>query len=166
MQTRQLSILSKVFSERLRLVIREELGEAYSPYVYNDPSLSLDGYGVLHVVINVQPDNHEFVYHKVKEIVASLAAGEISEEETELALKPVLNHLKMIQKTNRYWLNSVLTDASRHPEKFEWAGNVVRDYGSITHEDLIRLAGQYLDIKKSALIVITPGNFSKEAISK
>jgi len=157
-QTRKLSLLSRVFSERLRVVIREELGEAYSPYVYNDPSLGFDGYGVLHVVVNVKPDNHEFVYHKVKEIVASLAGGGISEEETQLVLKPVLNHLDVIRNTNRYWLNSVMTDASRHPEKFDWAKTMIRDYESITHTDLNRLAGHYLDIKKSALIVITREN--------
>ncbi|MBW2654710.1 MAG: insulinase family protein, partial [Deltaproteobacteria bacterium] len=90
MQTRRLSILSRVFSERLRIAIREELGETYSPYVYNDPSLSFEGYGILHVVVNVKPERHQFIYHKIKEIITSLTTKGISKKETDLALKPVL----------------------------------------------------------------------------
>jgi len=157
-QTRRLAILSRVFSERLRLVLREELGETYSPYVYNDPSLMFKNYGVLHVVANVKPENHEFVYGKIREIVDDILAHGITEKETELALKPVLNHLDVIQKTNGYWLNSVMANASTYPEKFDWANSLKRVYHGITHKDVMALAEKYLNMDASALIVIQPEN--------
>lgn len=156
MQTRRLSVLSKIFSERLRIVIREELGETYSPYVYNDPSMSFDGYGILHVVVNVKPENHEFVYNKIKEIVYSLTSKGILKKETESALKPILNHLEVFRKTNDYWLNSVMAKSSYYPQKFDWALNMIKDYETITNDDLTLLSKKYLKIKKSALIIIKP----------
>ena len=157
MQTRKLSILSRVFSERLRIVIREELGETYSPYVYNDPSMRFDNYGILHVVVNINPEKAELVYSKIKEIIHSLTVDGISTKETALSLKPVLNHLKILRKTNAYWLNSVLANSSTYPEKFEWARNMTKGYGSITGTDLSLLAKKYLDMDKSALIIISSG---------
>jgi zinc protease len=154
MQTRRLSILSRVFSERLRVLIREELGETYSPYAYNAPSMSFDDYGIMHAIVNVEPERIKFVYNKIKEIVDSLTSQNITQHETKLALKPVLNHLKVIRKTNAYWLNSVMANSSRYPLKFDWANNMVHDYNTINRDDLNGLAKEYLGMDRSALIVI------------
>lgn len=153
-QTRRFSILSRIFSERLRILIREELGETYSPYAYNDPSRSFNDYGVMHAVVNVKSESIEFVYDKLKEIIYSLALQNITKHETDLALKPVLNHLKIIRKSNTYWLNSVMANSSIYPEKFEWANNMTHDYNKITNEELNGLAKKYLNIDQSALIII------------
>jgi zinc protease len=153
-QTRRLSVLSRVLSERLRILIREELGETYSPYAYNDPSMSFKDYGVMHAVVNVKPERVEFVYNKIKEVIYSLVLEGITKQETDLALKPVLNHLKIIQKTNKYWLNSVMANSFMYPQKFDWANSMILDYNTINSEDLNRLAKQYLNIDQSALIVI------------
>ncbi len=154
MQTRRLSVLSRVFSERLRVVIREELGETYSPYVYNDPSMRFNNYGIMHAVVNVKPERYKFIYNKIKEIVYSLTVDGISEKETTLVLKPILNHLKVLRKTNNYWLNSVMANSSVYPQKFDWANNMINGYKTITNDDLRLLAKKYLDIDKSALIII------------
>ncbi|OFZ59441.1 MAG: zinc protease [Bdellovibrionales bacterium RIFOXYB2_FULL_36_6] len=155
-QTRRLSLLSKIFSEKLRLVIREEFGESYSPYVYNDPSLIFDDYGIMHVVVNATPEKHEFVNHKIEEIVKLLISERISDKDMDTVLQPVINHLKVYVKTNEYWLNSVMTNSYIYPQKFEWAGTLMDDYNSITKEDLFLLANKFLQIKKRALIRIKP----------
>jgi len=153
-QTRRLSILSRIFSERLRILIREELGETYSSYAYNDPSISFNDYGIMHAVVNVKPESIEFVYDKLKEIIYSLTLQNITKHETDLSLKPVLNHLKIIRKSNTYWLNSVMANSSIYPQKFEWANNMTHDYSKITNEELNGLAKKYLNIDQSALIII------------
>ncbi len=157
-QTRQLSVLSRVLSERLRIIIREDLGATYSPYAYNDPSKIFKNYGILHVVAKVKPEKHSFVFNKIKDIVDSILVDGITKKETDLALKPLLKHLKVIRKTNRYWLNSVMANASNYPEKFDWANSIINDYQTITRDDLMLLAKKYLRIEDSALIVIKPEN--------
>lgn len=160
-QTRRLSILSRIFTERLRIIIREELGETYSPYAYNDPSKSFNDYGIMHAVVNVKPESIEFVYDKLKEIIYSLSLQNITKHETNLALKPVINHLKIIRKSNTYWLNSVMANSSIYPQKFEWANNMTYDYNKITNEELNGLAKKYLNIDQSALIIIKSGKIEK-----
>ncbi len=153
-QTRRLSLLSKIFSEKLRLLVREELSESYSPFVYNDPSLIFDHYGVLHVMVNVKPDKHEYVYQKIVDVINLLTSERVSEKEMNNVLKPVLNHLEVYTKTNEYWLNSVMTNSYTYPQKFEWAKNITEDYSLVTNEELFLLAKKYLQIKKSAFIKI------------
>ncbi len=156
MQTRRLLILSRVVAERLRLVLREDLGQTYSPYVYNDPSLGFDNYGVMHVVVNVKPGSHYFVYNKIREILSDLYEKGISEKETDLALEPVLNHLNDLQKTNHYWRDSVLANASNYPQKFEWARDMISGYTSIDQDDLTALVKKYLGMENYAVIMVKP----------
>ena len=153
-QTRRLSILSRVVSERLRILIREELGETYSPYVYNDSSVRFNDYGIMHAVVNIKPERVDFVYNKIKEIIHSLNFEGITGNDIDISLKPVLNHLKIIQKTNSYWLNSVMANSFTYPQKFDWANTMIQDYNSINSDDLNKLIKQYLNIEQSALIII------------
>jgi zinc protease len=157
MKTRKLSLLAKVFSERLRKTIREELGASYSPYVYNNPSFIYDGYGVMHVVVNVLPKTADILLKQVKKIARELAREGIEKKELDLVKKPLLNQLTILRQTNAYWLNSVMADSLNHPEKLDWANHMVSGYSSITADDLTTLAKQYLKIGEAAVIMINPG---------
>jgi zinc protease len=155
-QTRKLSMLARVFSERLRKTIREELGASYSPYVYNNPSLVHDRYGIMHVVVNVLPENSDIVYEQIEKIVKALAREGVNKKELELVKKPILNHLIVMRQNNNYWLNSVMANSFRHPERLDWANHLMSTYSSISNEDLSVLAKQYLKMDESALIIIHP----------
>jgi zinc protease len=155
-QTRALSILSRVISERLRKTIREKLGAAYSPYVFNKPSLIHDGYGVMQLVVPVTHENMDTVVQTAHEMVNDIFVNGLTGEETQLALNPVIEQLKVLRQTNAYWLNSVMADSRDHPERFDWANSIVSGYESITHEDLTTLAQTYLDPDKSAIVRILP----------
>ncbi len=156
--TRRLSVLARVFSERLRLEIREALGETYSPYVYNDPSMIFDGYGVMHVVVNVDPDKQkqDLVCQKVQKIIHSMRHDGISKNEVVMAVSPVLSRLKTLVKTNEYWLNSVMSNLMRYPERLSWAADMTQDYAAIHHDELTELVRQYFVMEDSARIVIEP----------
>ncbi len=155
-QTRRLSVLSRIFSERLRKEVREKLGAAYSPYVYNDPSLAYDDYGLFHVVVSVDPPTAGMVVETITDIAESLHDKGVSERELDLVKKPLLSHLKEIVKTNSYWLNSVLFDAVAHPEKIEWARTFREGYDQITKPDIDRVAERYLDPDRKIYLLIEP----------
>ncbi|MCK5542786.1 MAG: insulinase family protein [Desulfobacterales bacterium] len=155
-QTRALNLLARVFSERNRKIIREKLGLAYSAYAYNHPSTVYDNYGILHAVVLANPDETDFVLTNMKEITVLLAKHGVTEKELELVRKPVLSYIKDIQKTNAYWLDSVLSDSLTHPQKFEWAQNISNDYSSISGKTISFLAQKFLDVEKSTIIVIKP----------
>jgi len=155
-QTRGLSILSKVVSERLRKIVREKLGATYSPYVYNQPSMVHDGYGILQMVVPVSRDNFALVEQTMQDIVTDIAADGVAPKEVELALNPVLSQIKDLVKTNPYWLNSVVADSMNHPEKLHWAKTILDGYASINVDVLTGLAKKYLDLNTAALIRIQP----------
>ncbi|MCK5097085.1 MAG: insulinase family protein, partial [Desulfobacteraceae bacterium] len=155
-QTRAINLLARVFSERFRKIIREKLGLAYSAYVYNNPSYVYENYGVLHAVVKGKPSEIDFVIKNMEEITISLAQQGVTEKELELVRKPVLNKIKDMQKTNTYWLNSVLSDSLDHPQQFEWAQNLFNEYSSISNKTISLLAKKFLDLEDSAIIIIKP----------
>jgi zinc protease len=156
MQTRKLSVLSRVFSERLRITIREALGASYSPYVYNKPSLIYEGYGVMNAVVNLSPKSVDMVVEQINALIEDLAANGVTPKELELVKAPLLNHLAVLRQNNGYWLNSVMSNSFRYPERLDWANHLVSGYSEITARQLSDLAKQYLLIKERALIIIRP----------
>ncbi len=157
-QTRELNLLSRVFSERLRKTVREKLGAAYTTYVYNSPSKAYHRYGVLHAVAGVDRKDIKTILAQMTDIAQSLASQGITKKELSLAKKPVMNHIRDMRRENKYWLNSVLSGSMNHPEQLEWAGNLVEGYASISADDLDRTAKKFLDTDRCAKIIIQPEN--------
>nr|MBL0701941.1 insulinase family protein [Desulfobacterales bacterium] len=153
---RRLSVLSNVFSERLRKTIREKLGVSYSPFAYNRPGRAYPGYGVLLAFIHISPDKTDFVRQEVKNIVSELYKKGVAAEELKRAVDPTLTGIKDMLKKNGYWLNTVLSNSARHPEQLEWCKTIMKDYASITADEISQLAKKYLDNTRVATIIIKP----------
>ncbi len=155
-RTRRFIVLGHVFSEMMRLRIREELGATYSAYAYNRASRAYSGYGVLHAAAQVDPEDADQVVSEIKRISENLSRNGVGKEQHKLALDPVLTGIKDTIRTNGYWLNSVLIGSKEHPEQLEWSRTIIPGFSSITAQELSSLAKQYLDNDKAALIVIKP----------
>lgn len=155
-RTRRLSTLATIFSDRLREELRERLGATYSPYAYNNPSRTYDGYGVMQAVISIDPKDAETVVSAIRAIIDDLNANGVSPDELERAVKPTLNSIRDMRRDNRYWLNTVLTGSRAHPEQIEWSRTIVEDYRSITPEEVSRLAARYLQNAAGARVVVRP----------
>ena len=156
-RTRRLAILAEVFSERLRVRIREKLGASYSPFAFNRPSRAYPGYGVFKSLVHVDPQAASLVVSEVKQIANDLAREGISEDELRRAVDPVVTSIKDLRRTNGYWLNSVLTASQRFPQQIEWSRSIMQDYASIQSHELHDLAQLYLDNRRAATIIIKPG---------
>lgn len=155
-QTRRLSVLGAVFSEKLRNVIREELGAAYSPYAYNHASLGFPGYGFFQAVVTLDPQDAGTIILKIKEISDDIRKKGITDDELKRAVDPIVTSIKDMRRTNNYWLNSVMSGSGRYKEKLDWARSMEKDYASITVADIRKMAEMYLDNGKAATVVIVP----------
>ncbi|MFY9943589.1 MAG: insulinase family protein [Desulfobacterales bacterium] len=155
-RTRRLSVLSQVFSDRLRLQVREKLGAAYSPHAYNWASRAFPGFGILRATVSVDPQDAERIAAEVRDIAAGLARDGVSADECRRAVEPILTSLKEMQRTNTYWLDRVLTGSARYPQQLDWSRSLTHDYQSITVADLSGLARRYLDNRRSAEIIVRP----------
>jgi len=155
-QTRRLNLLADVFSDRMRLQIREKLGEAYSPFAFNRPSRSYDGYGVFNAVVEINPASAQLVITEIQKIADELSDNPISRDEIKRSLDPTLNSIKDMRQRNGYWLKTVLMGSREHPEKIDWSRSINSDYAAITPADLQTLAIKYLNSRKAAVIVALP----------
>jgi len=156
-RTRRLSVLSEIFSERLRVQVREKLGASYSPYTYHHASRAYDGYGLLQAMLLVDPKHVETIAREVERIGSNLRAQDIGQDELRRALDPTLVQIKDMRQSNRYWLNSVLTGSSRHPEQIDWARSIENDYAAINAVEISAFARQYLNNSQAAKILFRWG---------
>jgi zinc protease len=155
-RTRRLSVLSNIISNRLREQIREKLGSAYSTFAFNWPSKAYPGYGVLHAMAYVDPDESDMIITEVKKIVSNIAKNGVTQDELKRAKEPTLTGIKDMFRKNSYWLNTVLTGSKIHPQKIDWSRTILKDYASIAKERMSNIAKKYLVNDKAATIIIKP----------
>ncbi len=161
--SRRLGMLSAILADRLRVKVREELGDAYSPFAHNLPSDTWTGYGYLFASVTVDPDQGESVTEVISEIAKDLATGEsITEDELERAKKPQVTQIEEMRRTNRYWLGSVLESSQEYPERLEWSRSFVEDYKSITVDEVNALAKEYLTADKQVSVIVRPAATEEE----
>jgi len=155
-RTRRLYLLTNIFSDRLRKVIREKLGATYSPQVFNHPSRIYPGYGVLRAQLIVDPAQIDLLSREVMQVAGDLWKSGVTAEELERAKAPMLTALKDMVRTNGYWLNSVFSLSSRYPQQLEWPATILSGFEAVTSEQLATLAREYLDPAKVAMVMIVP----------
>jgi len=155
-RTRRTSVLADIFSEKLRKKIREQLGVSYSPFAYNQPSRAYKGYGVLQAYVYVAPEQAGFVVDAVEEIGRDILEHDVTSEDLERSLKPILTSIKDYRRTNTYWLDRVMTGSVLHPQQLDWSRSFESDYASITIQDVREVAKAYLVNENAACITIVP----------
>jgi len=150
-------MLGAVLDDRLRVKIREELGDAYSPFAHNFPSDTWTDYGYLFASVTIDPSQAESVTEVITEIADELAKGDaITADELERAKKPQVTSIGEMRRTNRYWLGSVLEASQEYPERLNWSRSFVDDYKNITVEEVNALAKEFLRSDKQVSVAIKP----------
>lgn len=156
--TRRLGFLSDALDERLRVEVRENLGDAYSPYAYNNSSDVYEDYGYLLAVVNCAPEQTGFLAQTVRRLASELAADGITADEFVRIREPRLKGIEDYRRTNGYWLRSVLSSPQEHPERLDWARTMDADFRAITKEEIDALAREYFADEAAVQMLITPAN--------
>ena len=153
---RRLNLLANVFSDRLRIKIREELGESYSPQAGSTPSEAYRDYGLFLTNITVDPAKAEQVAKATLAIADDLVKNGVSDDELERAKKPVLTMLRESARANSYWLSSVLGSAQEFPQRLDWCRSRYRDNEAVTAAELSELAKKYLPTDRAFRVTVVP----------
>ena len=153
---RRLSLLAEVLSDRLRLRIREQLGDAYSPGAGSSASDVYPGYGYILAGTTVEPAKAGALTDVIVELADQLAREGVKPDELERARQPVLTSLRESVRSNGYWLGSVLARAQEKPAVLEWSRTRYRDHEAITAEELGELARKYLGKHRASRVVVLP----------
>ncbi len=145
-RTRRLGMLGQILSERLRVRVREEFGQAYSPYAYHTASQAYDGFGYLGAQAGVDPGNADEARALIIAEARRLAADGIPAEEFGRIHTPVIKNLAARRQQNQYWLESVMILSPWQPQRLAWAETMESDYAAITPAELHELAKRYLAV--------------------
>jgi len=154
--TRRMGILKSILSNRMREKIREELGEAYSPYAYVEANDVYKDLGFMIAVSPGKPDQAEKVGKIIVEIGEKLAAEGASEDEFQRSLAPRLTMLKKSLRENSYWLGTVMSQSQEQPYRLDWARERNKDYDNMTVTEINALAKKYLGNKNAYRFEIVP----------
>ncbi|MDX2109737.1 MAG: insulinase family protein [Verrucomicrobiota bacterium] len=156
-RSRRLNTLAAVLDDRMRIRIREELGDAYSPYATHIPSDTYKDYGYLMAVVVCAPDKATQLAAIVRDIAQDLAdKGLKDDDERVRAINPVLESLKETVRNNQYWLNNVLSPAAEYPQRLLWPTTIQTDFAAISDADLNALAHDYLSADRAVTITVVP----------
>ena len=156
-KTRRLGMLSAIIDDRLRVKIREELGDAYSPFAHNLPSDTWTDYGYLFASVTIDPAQAGSVTEVVTGIAKDLATGKsITADELERAKKPQVTSIEEMRRTNRYWMSSVLESSQEYPERIDWSRSFVDDYQNISVDEVNALAAEFLKPENQVNVIIKP----------
>jgi zinc protease len=153
---RRMGILRSILSNRMREKIREELGEAYSPYAYVDANDVYKDLGFLVAVSPGKPEQSEKVGKIILKIGEKLANDGATEDELKRALAPRLTMLAKSLRENSYWIGTVMAQSQEQPYRLDWARNRNSDYKSITLDEINALAKKYLRTDNAYRIEIIP----------
>ena len=155
-RTRSLVLLSQVFNDRLRVKIREEMGDAYSPEAASEASDTFRDYGQMIAECVVAPDRANRIAESIRAIAADLYSKGVTPDELERARAPFLTGLRESARTNPYWLGAVLGSCQEFPQRIEWARTRLTDVQSISKADVDALAKLYLAPDKAFQVIVRP----------
>ncbi|HSJ03582.1 MAG TPA: insulinase family protein, partial [Verrucomicrobium sp.] len=155
-RTRRLILLGQILDDRLRLKIREELGETYSPASYHVASDTFPGYGYMTAMATLKPEQVAQVKPMFLEIAEGIIKEGISADEFQRAREPQLQQLVQMRRDNRYWLTRVLPNCQAQAYRLDWCRSLVDDFTGIKKEELEALAKKYLGPQKSITMGLMP----------
>lgn len=150
-RARRLGLLGGAFGERLREVVRERFGDAYSPAAWHGASDDWAGGGSLMVLVGCQPDRVDAVRDAALAIAAELAAG-VDQAVLDRVRTPMLRSIAERRRQNGWWLG-LLARAPEQPFRMQWQATLEQDIAAATPAELQDLAKRYL-VADKALIVI------------
>jgi zinc protease len=155
-EARALRVLESVLQNRLTEVIREELGDSYSPGTDWSPSDVSPGYGTIGASSEVKPEKADVVIAAMERIAADLAAGKIDADLFERAKRPLVADFDETTANNPWWMGA-LSNLSFDPNRLTRARDAKAQYAAVTLDQVKALARQYLVPAKARIVKIMPG---------
>ncbi len=137
-----LMLLRKVFDNKLRHRIRQEMGKSYAPEVEMFTPDNADQ-GYMQALVETSPQDADIVRAEIRDIAARMAQGEITDEDVESARKPILAGLAARQKTNNWWIGG-LDGSARQPQRLDEMIVMIPLFTGVTLQEVRKAAATWL----------------------
>lgn len=154
-ESRQLEILTRLFSNRLLDQLRESAGASYAPFVSNDWPLDMAQGGRITAMAQVSPDVVPTFFATAEAIAADLAANPPSQDELERVTEPLRQLISRASTGNGFWMYQ-LENATTDPRRVAVIRSLLNDYSRTTPAEMQALAARYLTARPGYRIAIIP----------
>ena len=154
-ESRQLEILTQIFTNRLLDAVREKLGVAYSPYVYSSWPVDLQAGGSITAMAQVDPKSVSVFFQTADEIAQDLIANPPSAEELQLVTEPLRQQVTRAASSTAFFMNQ-LEGATSDPSRLGTVRTILYDYTETTPEKMQALAARYLGENASWRLAVMP----------
>lgn len=142
-ESRQLEILSNLFQNRLMDAMREKLGAAYAPQVFNAWPQDLENGGSLTAMAQLAPKDVPEFFRTAEQIAADLVARPASPDELARVIEPLRQQISRASTSSAFFMYQ-LEGASTEPAKYAALRTLLPDYTRTTPQQMQALARKYL----------------------
>ncbi|WP_228243544.1 pitrilysin family protein [Porphyrobacter sp. GA68] len=153
--SRQLEILTQLFSNRLLDSLRERLGSSYAPQAINAWPTDAPVGGRIMAIAQLRPQDVPVFFEEAEQIAAELAANPPQADELERVTEPLRQLVQRASTGNLFWLMQ-LEGATRDPRLFGLMRSVINDYSRTTPEAMEVLARRYLAPQNAFKVAVIP----------
>jgi len=150
-----LGLLERLVRVELTDVLRERLGQTYSPGVSASQSREYPGYGTFTVAAGIDVAEVAIAREAMIETIASLRERPVDEDTLLRARRPMIESVENLLKTNEGWM-SLVDRAQSEPDRIDRYLGALAVLNALTAQDLQQLARRYLDPAQRLEILVLP----------
>lgn len=154
-ESRQLYVLSQVFSNRLLDAMREKFGASYAPQVYSEWPMDFSTGGSITAMSTLEPGKVAMFYATAQEIATDLATRPVSPDELLRVVEPIRQTVSRAATGAAFFMGQ-LDGAPYDPQRYGSLRTLMNDYTQVTPADLQTLAARYLRPQASWRLEVLP----------
>ena len=154
-ESRQLEILTQVFSNRLLEAMREQAGASYAPQVVSNWPVDLNGGGKIMGFAQLRPSDVPVFFEQADKIAADLAVTPPTEDELNRVTEPLRQQISRALTGNGFWLYH-LQGSTFDPRRVGLLRTLIVDHSSTRPEIMTLLAKRYLGARPAWKLAVIP----------
>lgn len=153
--SRELELLSEIFSNRLLDELREREGASYTPYVTSNWPADVETGGRVLAIGQMTPEMVPQFFEVTDKIAQDLTTEGPTQDEIDRVTEPYLQLLNRIVSGHRFWMGLV-EGSTTEPERLDAISTLLGDYTRTTPERMRELATIYLPANQSFRVAVIP----------
>ncbi len=154
-ESRQLEILTQLFTLRLMDRMREKTGASYAPQVFSTWPVDLASGGSIGALAQVKPEQVPLFYAAADEIAAGLATDPPSADELARVTEPLKQQITRAATSSAFFMYQ-LEGATSDRSRYTSLGTLLPDFSVTTPAAMQALAAKYLVKAKSWRLAVLP----------
>ncbi len=153
--SRELQILSDLFTNRLMDAMREKSGASYAPQVMSDWPIDLETGGSLAAMAQLKPEAVPLFFATAQEIAQDLVNRPATEDEIARVVEPLRQQITRASTSTAFFMYQV-EGGTQDPVRFAAVRSILTDYTRTSPLRLQTLARRFLDNGRAWKLAVIP----------